>query len=325
MKPLKGFGLLLMILALGVLPVCASATGHFERTLQVSGAVDLDVTSGSGDITVHSGGSGSVYVSAKIHASNSWLFGSSSAEERIQRIEKNPPVEQQGNTIHIGRSDDRDLFRNISIDYDITVPAQTKLTSRTGSGDQKISGLQLPLSATTGSGNITLDNIAADARIRSGSGDLRINSVKGVLNAETGSGNIRAQEVAGEIIANTGSGDVEMHQSAAGDVKVETGSGNVRLYGVKGGLRAETGSGDIHAEGEATHDWRLGAGSGNITLRLPPHAAFNLDARTSSGSLNIRHEITMQGSISRSHVQGKAGGGGVLLDLHTGSGDIEID
>src|SRR5262249_34829341 len=176
----------------------ASATGHFERTLQVSGAVDLDVTSGSGNITVHSGGNGSVYVSAKIRASNSWLFGSSSAEEKIQRIEKNPPVEQNGNTIHIGRSDDRDLFRNISIDYDITVPAQTKLTSHTGSGDQKISGLQLPLSATTGAGNITLENIAADARVRSGSGELKINSVKGVLNAETGSGNIRGQEVAGE-------------------------------------------------------------------------------------------------------------------------------
>src|SRR5262249_16191006 len=247
MKSLKSFGLPLMILALGALPLCASATGHFERTLQVSGAVDLDVTSGSGNITVHTGGSGSVYVSAKIYASNSWFFGG--AEDRIQRIEKNPPVEQQGNMIRIGRSDDRDLFRNISIDYDITVPAQTKLTSHTGSGDQKISGLQLPLSATTGAGNITLENISADPRGRSGSGDLKINPVKGVLNAETGSGNIRAQEVAGEIIANTGSGDLEMHQSGAGDVKVETGSGNVRLYGVKGGLRAETGSGNILAEG----------------------------------------------------------------------------
>src|SRR5215472_14797570 len=129
MKPLKTFGLLLIILSLGGLRLCASASGHFEPNMQVSGAVDLDVTSGSGNITVQTGGSGSVYVSAKIHASNSWFFGSGSAEDRIQRIEKNPPVEQNGNTIHIGRSDDRDLFRNISIDYDITVPAQTKLTS----------------------------------------------------------------------------------------------------------------------------------------------------------------------------------------------------
>ena len=325
MKLMKSLGLLLVILALGELPVSASATGHFERTLQVSGPVDLEVTSGSGNITVHSGGSGSVYVSAKIHAGNSWFFSDSSAEEKIQRIEKNPPVEQQGNTIRIGRTDDRELYRSISIDYDVTVPAQTKLTSHTGSGDQNISGLQLPLTAKTGSGNITLENISSDARISSGSGDLKINSVKGLLNAETGSGNIRAQGLGGEIVANTGSGDVEMHQVAAGDVKVETGSGNVRLYGVKGGVRAETGSGDIHAEGDATHDWRLGAGSGNITLRLPAQASFDLDARTSSGSLKINHPVTMQGAMSHTHIRGKVGSGGVLLDLHTGSGDIEVD
>src|SRR5262252_2010853 len=193
MKIVKNLSLLLLSLTVGVLPLCASPTGHFERTMQVSGAVDLDITSGSGDITVRTGGSGTVSVSARIHASGSWLFGSGDAEGRIRRIEKNPPVEQSGNTIRIGRFEDRDLQRNISIDYEVTVPAQTRLTSRTGSGDQTLSGLQLPLNATTGSGNITLDNISADTRIRSGSGDLKISSVKGTLNAETGSGNIRAQ------------------------------------------------------------------------------------------------------------------------------------
>jgi len=326
MKARKNPGLILLTLAVGVLPLSASATGHFERTLQVSGAVDLEVTSGSGNITVHTGGEGTVSVSARIHASSgSWFFGGGDAEDRIQRIEKNPPVEQQGNTIRIGRFEDRDLQRNISIDYDLTVPAQTRLNSRTGSGDQSLSGLQLPLTATTGSGNITIENVSADTRIRSGSGDLKINSVKGTLNAETGSGNIRAHGINGEIVANTGSGDVEMQQTGAGDVRVGTGSGNVRLEGLKGGLRAETGSGDIEAQGEALPGWGLAAGSGNITLRLPSHAAFNLDARTSSGTLNIHHEITMQGSISKNHIQGKAAGGGILLDLHTGSGDIEID
>lgn len=325
MKTWKNLGLVLLTLTVGVLPLSASSTGHFERTLQVSGPVDLEVTSGSGNITVHTGGAGTLSVSAKIHGSTgSWFFGGD-VEERIQRIEKNPPVEQQGNTIRMGKFEDRDLARNISIDYDLTVPAQTRLNSRTGSGDQSLSGLQLALTANTGSGNITIENVSADTRIRSGSGDLKIDSLKGTLNAETGSGNIRARNVAGEIVASTGSGDIEMHQTGTGDVRVGTGSGNVRLEGLKGGLRAETGSGDIEAQGEAAHDWRLGAGSGNITLRLPSHAAFNLDARTSSGSLNIHHEITMQGSISKNHIQGKAGGGGILLDLHTGSGDIEID
>jgi len=310
--------------ALAVLPALAEVTGHFDRTLKVTGPVDLSIVSGSGDITVHTGGNDSVVISAKIHASNSWLFGGSS-EDRIHRIEQNPPIEQQGNIIHIGRSDDRELFRNISIDYDVTVPAQTRMTSQTGSGDQVINGLQLPLTAKTGSGNVTIDNLGADAHVSSGSGDLKIGSVKGTLNASAGSGNIRAEGVAGEITANTGSGDVEMRQVAAGNVRVGTGSGNIKLHGIKGGLRAQAGSGDIQAEGEPTSDWQLGAGSGNITLKIPSQASFNIDARTSSGSLKVNKPVTMQGAMSHTRIQGKVGNGGPLLDLHTGSGDIYVE
>jgi len=323
MKSAKNLALLLTILGLSALPLSA-ATGHFERTLKVSGNVDLDVASGSGNITVHTGNGDTVYVSAKIHANNSWLFGGN-AEEKIRRIEQNPPVEQSGNSIRIGRNQDHELFHNISIDYDLTVPAQTRLNSHTGSGDEDIRGLQLPLVAKTGSGNVTVDNISGETRVSSGSGDLKINSVKGTLVAQTGSGNIRAEGVAGEVVANSGSGNVEVHQiGVSGNVRAETGSGNIRLQGVKGSLRADAGSGDIQAEGEPTGDWRLGAGSGNITLRVPAQANFNLDARTSSGSLNVKRQVTMQGTMAHNHIQGKVGNGGVLLDVHTGSGDIEL-
>jgi DUF4097 and DUF4098 domain-containing protein YvlB len=267
-----------------------------------------------------------VYVSAKIHAnSGSWLFGGGNVDERIHRIEQNPPIVQQGNTIRIGKFDDRDMQRNISIDYDVTVPPQTKLNSYSGSGDLTISGLQLPLAAKTGSGNVTVEHLSADSRVSSGSGDLKINSMKGVLHAETGSGNIHADDVAGDAFVNSGSGDIEVRQSAGGSVKAETGSGNIKLRGVKGGLRADVGSGNIQAEGEPTSDWRLGSGSGNITLRVPSQASFNIDARTSSGTLKVDHQVTMQGSLARNHIQGKVGNGGVLVDVHTGSGDIEVE
>jgi Putative adhesin len=326
MRSLKTLALVITLTGLAALPLRAATTGHFEKTLQVSGTVELEVTSGSGNITVHQGGAGSVYVSAKIHAnSGSWLFGGGNADERIQRIEQNPPVAQQGNSIHIGKIEDRDLTKNISIDYDVTVPPQTRLTSTSGSGDLTISGLQLPLTAKTGSGNVTVEHISADSRISSGSGDLTINSVKGVLYAETGSGNIRTDDLAGDAFVNTGSGDIQVRQSAGGSVKAQTGSGNIKLQGIKGGLRADAGSGNIQAEGQPTADWRLSAGSGNITLRVPSQASFNIDARTSSGTLKVDHPVTTQGTMARNHIQGKVGNGGVLLDVHTGSGDIEVE
>jgi DUF4097 and DUF4098 domain-containing protein YvlB len=324
MTRIRNLALVAAVIGFGLLQASAAVTGHFDRTLKVNGPVDLDVVSGSGNITVHTGSNDAVVVSARLHASNSWLFGGS-VEDRIHRIEQNPPIEQQGNIIHIGRTQERELFRNISIDYDLTVPAQTRLTSQTGSGDQVINGLQLPLNAKTGSGNITVDNLGAEARITSGSGDLKIGSVKGTLNATAGSGNIHADGVAGEITANTGSGDVEMRQVAAGNVKVGTGSGNIKLHGIRGALHAQAGSGDIQADGEPTGDWQLGAGSGNISLKIPSQASFNIDARTSSGTLKVTRPVTVQGTMAHNRIQGKVGNGGPLLDLHTGSGNIYVE
>jgi DUF4097 and DUF4098 domain-containing protein YvlB len=326
MKSARILVFLAVVSGLAALPLHAATTGHFERTLHVSGEVELEISSGSGNITVHQGGNGSVSVTAKIQASSgSWLFGSGNVEERIHRIEQNPPVAQQGNKITIGRIEDHELTRNISIHYDVTVPAQTRLNSQTGSGDQTVSGLQLPVTARTGSGNVTVDHIAGDTRVSSGSGDLKLNSIKGVLYCDTGSGNVHALDISGDVFARAGSGNIEVQQNAGGSVKADTGSGNIRLNGVKGGLRAQAGSGDIHIEGEPTSDWRLGAGSGNITVKIPSQSSFNIDARTSSGSLTLHHEITMQGTMAKNHIQGKVGKGGVLLDVHTGSGDIQID
>src|ERR1700757_3125273 len=170
MKSVKvlAFGICASLLV--ALPLNAATTGHFERTLQVTGTVELEVTSGSGNINVHQGGAGTVAVTAKIHGNNgaSWLFGSGNIDERIHKIEQNPPITQTGNIIHIGRFEDRDLARNISIDYDVTVPPQTRLNSQTGSGDQTISGLQLPMTAKTGSGNVTVEHISAETRVSSG-------------------------------------------------------------------------------------------------------------------------------------------------------------
>ena len=77
----------------------ASVQGSFERTYSVSGAVDLQVLTRSGDITVHSGPAGTVTVRGKIHVGERWFSGG--RETDVSEIEKNPPIQQSGNSIHI--------------------------------------------------------------------------------------------------------------------------------------------------------------------------------------------------------------------------------
>lgn len=308
--------------------VASDATGSFTRTLKVNGPLDLEVSTGSGNITVKSGDNSDVYISAKVRANNNSWFGNGggmSAEEKVKRIEANPPIEQSGNSIRIGHIEDRDLRQNVSISYEITVPVETKAHTQTGSGDQVIQDIRGPLRAQTGSGSIRVTKIGDETRVSTGSGDVRIETVKGRVFANTGSGTIQARGIAGGFSAETGSGDVSLEQNAPGDVVAKTGSGSVKLQNVRGGVEARTGSGEVEVNGDPTSTWQIHSGSGSINLRLQSQAGFDLDARSSSGSVTVNRPLTVQGTMKRNRVQGKVGSGGVLLSLETGSGDIRLD
>lgn len=304
----------------------AAVEGSFDRTLKVSGRVDLDVQTGSGNITIREGDSSSVVIHGRVKVSESWFGGGGiSAEEKVKRIEQNPPIEQNGNSIHIGHIADEALRNNISISYEVTVPKDTSLQARTGSGDQRVSDINGPVRVNTGSGNVTISNVGSEVRANAGSGDLTISSVQGRTYTETGSGNIRALGIAGGFDARAGSGDITFEQTASGSVRAETGSGNIRLHNVSGGVEAGAGSGDVQVEGKIASDWRIHTGSGEVEVKLPSDAKFNIDARSNSGNVEVHHPVTMQGSFKRNHIEGTVNGGGTLLDISTGSGTIRVN
>ena len=131
------------------------------------------------------------------------------------------------------------------------------------------------------------------------------------------------------VRGGAGSGDIEMEETGAGDVDLRTGSGNITARGIQGAFRAEAGSGDITAEGTQTGAWEIRTGSGNVHVRLPANAAFDANLSTSSGHVDVGPAITMtvQGRVqeTRKQIVGKVRGGGPLLTVRTGSGDIHIE
>ena len=113
----------LVVLCTSSAVFASTPQGTFERTLQVNGPVSLDVVTHSGDVTVRAGSTGSVVIRGKIYVGNRWMEGR--RESDVHSIEQNPPIRQEGNNIHIDYVD----FRNIAVDYEITVPAQTSVRS----------------------------------------------------------------------------------------------------------------------------------------------------------------------------------------------------
>lgn len=297
--------------------------GSFDRTLDVSGPLSLEVKTGSGSIEVTAGAPGQVRVYGEIKV-RSGLLGVSGAADKVRRIEENPPIVQEGNVIRIGVTDDEDLLRDVSISYQITAPAETSLVSRSGSGSQVVGDLRGPVDVSTGSGSVRLGTIGGDVKAKSGSGSIRIDAAGGTLIAKAGSGSITALRVGASINASTGSGSIELEQSGSGNVIVHSGSGGVRVRGVRGGVTVDTGSGSIAVAGEMTADWRLDASSGDVEVELPPGAAFELDVRTSSGNIESDHPVTVTGTLSKKTLRGSVRGGGSRLDIETSSGSVVI-
>jgi len=295
---------MLVVLLASRFAVASTPQGTFEKTFQVSGPVDLEVQTHSGDITIRAGTSGTVSVRGKIFVGDHWLFGSRHTD--VSDIEQHPPLRQEGNSIRIDYVNARD----ISVDYEITVPADTTIRTHSGSGDQNIEGTH---------GNVDL---------QSGSGNLKLARIAGEIHLQTGSGNVRAHEISGPVRGGAGSGDIEVEESGSGDVDMHTGSGNITVRGIQGAFHADAGSGNITAQGTQTGAWEIRTGSGNIRIALPANAAFDANISTSSGTLEVDDPITMtvQGRVQERHksIAGKVRGGGPLLSVRTGSGDIHI-
>src|ERR1035438_4467989 len=167
--------LLLAIAALVRAAAPALATeATFQRTLTVSGHVELTVSTGSGNIHLTHGSGNQVHVFGRVKSN----WGGS--DEKVREIAANPPIEQTGNIVRIGARHEN--YHNIGIDYEIQAPADVYLDAASGSGD------------------VTDDGVGQNAKLSTGSGSIHVNGLRGSLSLETGSGSIYADQ--------TGEGEV---------------------------------------------------------------------------------------------------------------------
>jgi DUF4097 and DUF4098 domain-containing protein YvlB len=234
-------------------------------------------------------GSGNIHLTRgsgnQVHIFGKVRSGWGGSDAKVREIAAHPPIEQTGNILRIGARHEN--LHNISIDYEIQAPADSYLE------------------AGSGSGSLDIDGVGENAKLG------------------TGSGNIHATGLHGSFTATTGSGNIYAEQTGQGDVKAETGSGNIELRNLRGGLHVQTGSGDVKVGGASIAPWNLKTGSGDVEI-WAGSAAYTLDASTGSGDIRVDRGISNEGEQNRHHLRGKINGGGPIVRLETGSGDVRI-
>ena len=281
----------------------------FEREMEVRVPLQLEVATGSGDISVHRGEEGKLRVTSEFGVR---AGSQEEAEELARRIREDPPIEVEGDLVRVGGLRKYNLRTwaagpSAVFDFSISTPSETEVRVESGSGDQSVRNLKGPVTA------------------KAGSGDIQVQDVEGHVEIDTGSGDIAVVRVRSSVSASIRSGDLDLGE-IGGEVSVRIGSGDARLRHLGGSIHVTSGSGDVNLESTVPDgvEWILKAGSGDVGLLLPGGSRFNLSARSVLGEIETGFGLQASGGIGK-RVEGKVGDNPTTsITIKTAHGDIKI-
>ena len=297
-------------------------TERTTKTLRLGSSGSIDLGNIAGDITVTRGGGSDATVDIVKTARGRDV---ADAREMLQLVqvevsERNGRAEVKA---HYPGGDDwrRNSTRrnvNVSVAYNLTAPAGTRISIESISGNIKITDIK---------GDITAGTVSGDVRI---SGAGRVGSAKSI----SGTIEISDAQVEGALEASSVSGDVILRRIRAGRIGGGSVSGSIKLEDVQSDdVSAHTTSGEVYFSGTLARRGRyeLKSFSGEVRLTLSGNTGFEIDANSFSGDIRSDLPIATRGAVDsngrrprRTILKGTYGDGSAVLDITTFSGSIVI-
>jgi len=273
----------------------------------------------SGNITITGGTDDKVHVHAEVRSSG---MGFDSPQKRLDDIVNNPPVEQRGDTIRIGKDISR--VRHVSISYVIEVPHDTEVNAQVVSGSQTILNVRGPVKADSASGSIRVDHIDRQTQLTTLSGSIDARNINDDLRASSASGSVTVSKIKGDVRISALSGTTQI-SGPGGRVDANTASGTVEVQGATRDVKAHAASGRVDVQGNPSESsyWDLKTVSGVVQLGVPPSANFHLTAEAVSGQIKTDVPIVIEEQGKHS-LRARMGNGGGRVEVHTVSGEIRV-
>jgi DUF4097 and DUF4098 domain-containing protein YvlB len=296
-----------------------SVRGSFDRNYGVSGPIRLELTNASGDVDIAGSADGKVHVHGEVRVSG---MGFGNPQKRLDDTVANPPIEQKGDTIRVGR--EMSNLRNISIAYNIQVPHDTEVSVTVASGAQAIRGVRGPVKVQAASGTIRVEQIDRDVQLTTASGSVSANDVGDDVRISTASGSVSVSNTKGDVRVNALAGVIQVVRPGR-RVEAETASGAVEIQGASNDVKAHAASGRVAVQGNpgANSYWELKTVSGGVQLSVPAAANFHLSAQAVSGEIRTDIPIMIEEQGKHS-LRARMGNGGARVEVQTVSGEIRL-
>jgi DUF4097 and DUF4098 domain-containing protein YvlB len=128
------------------------------------------------------------------------------------------------------------------------------------------------------------------------------------------------------VEVNTSGGSIRIGK-VTGTVNAHTSGGSINVDEVLGTIRASTSGGSVSAtiSKQPEANCELSTSGGTVRVTLSKNLNLNLRAKCSGGSIHTGIPLTVQGEISKSHLEAKLNNGGPELFLHTSGGSVYLE
>lgn len=196
-------------------------------------------------------------------------------------------------------------WNGISISFVVRTPKDFACDLNTSGGSLKISGVsERSHELKTSGGSITAEDMSGNLEARTSGGSITVNDFVGDLDVKTSGGSIKLDDI-------------------KGDIEATTSGGGIRLNDVQGEVYATTSGGGINADiTKLESQLVLKTSGGSVRATIPSGLGLDLDLKGNRVNTSLNN---FSGESKSDRVRGTVNGGGILVELSTSGGSVNLD
>jgi hypothetical protein len=192
----------------------------------------------------------------------------------------------------------------------------------TSGGSLHIEGVSGKINGRTSGGSIHLNNSTDDIELTTSGGSITAKNSTGKIRLTTSGGSLNLVELNGNIKATTSGGGIKGNK-ISGDLVAHTSGGSINLDGLACSLETSTSGGHIDVSIASLGKYvKIHNSGGNIDVTLPRGKGMNLDL--SANKIKTNALSNFNGRANDDRIEGTMDGGGIPVDVKSGSGRISI-
>lgn len=215
---------------------------------------------------------------------------------------------------------------NLSLHFEIRVPAATQLQLKTGGGSIQAYGIKGDSELKTSGGSVEASDFVGELRAETSGGSIKLREVTGSARVETSGGSIEVDSLSGSLRGHTSGGPIHISR-VDGDIDADTSGGSIHIDGAGGRVIAKTSGGSVEVSFDRGNakGGELETSGGSVRVAVDPKVNLTLDASASGGGVRSGLPLTVVGHISSSNLHGTLGSGGAELRMHSSGGSVQIE